>query len=48
MVVSATALNASNGFLYGGGATSPVNGANQSGRNGGAGADGIVIVELYA
>jgi hypothetical protein len=48
MVVTTTALNSSTGLLYGGGATAPVNAANQSARNGGTGAAGIVILELYA
>jgi hypothetical protein len=41
--------NGSNGYLYGGGGSGAYNSGNTGlNRTGGAGADGIVIVELYA
>jgi hypothetical protein len=48
MGVTGAAAAGFTGQLYGGGGVSAANSPSQSARNGGAGAQGIVIVELYA
>jgi len=46
--VSTSGANGTTGFLYGGGGMAGVNSESQTARTGGAGAQGIVIVEYYA